>query len=280
MAYIKTLKDNEFIGGTDNTDVYPVTTTQAIFSQSKDGTVPAGIKHQRLEDRLQDHEEDAEELHQKAEKLVLTLDVDKAGQVLEIINGQSNAVKIEGSAAIEVFGDAPSQTLDIKELTNYNAYSVYSTASTAISLQDRGTKATGSYTLPNVVGTHTINWNVTYNGITKTESKSVYVNLRKYFGFVDSVSDITSMLGSQFSNSVSCTITVPRNGSGFKYIYFAVPQPMVISRIVQPDALNAVLTFESVGSMSRAIGSSSYTYNIYRSTDKIDCSVDKRLTLS
>jgi hypothetical protein len=32
IAYIKTLKDNELIGGTDNRDVYPVSTTQAIFS--------------------------------------------------------------------------------------------------------------------------------------------------------------------------------------------------------------------------------------------------------
>ena len=58
MAYIKTLKDNELIGGTDNTDVYPVSTTQAIFSQKPDGTIPEGIKHQRLEDRLFDGEEE------------------------------------------------------------------------------------------------------------------------------------------------------------------------------------------------------------------------------
>ena len=63
MAYIKTLKDNELIGGTDNTDVYPVSTTQAIFSQKPDGTLPDGIKHQKLEDRLFDGEEDARELH-------------------------------------------------------------------------------------------------------------------------------------------------------------------------------------------------------------------------
>jgi hypothetical protein len=62
MAYIKTLKDNELIGGQDNTDVYPVSTTQAIFSQKPDGTVPEGIKHQRLEERLEDNEEDTKNL--------------------------------------------------------------------------------------------------------------------------------------------------------------------------------------------------------------------------
>lgn len=55
MAYIKTLKDNELVGGTDQSDVYPVSSTQAIFSQKSDGTVPIGIKGNkvpRLEDRL------------------------------------------------------------------------------------------------------------------------------------------------------------------------------------------------------------------------------------
>lgn len=33
MAYIKKLKDNELIGGTDNTDVYPVTSTEAVYNR-------------------------------------------------------------------------------------------------------------------------------------------------------------------------------------------------------------------------------------------------------
>ena len=31
MAKVKVLKDNELVGGTDNTSVYPVTHTKAIF---------------------------------------------------------------------------------------------------------------------------------------------------------------------------------------------------------------------------------------------------------
>ena len=33
MAYIKKLKNNELIGGTDNTDVYPVTSTEAVYNK-------------------------------------------------------------------------------------------------------------------------------------------------------------------------------------------------------------------------------------------------------
>ena len=31
MAYIKKLKNNELVGGTDNTDVYPITSTEAVY---------------------------------------------------------------------------------------------------------------------------------------------------------------------------------------------------------------------------------------------------------
>lgn len=36
MGYIKKLKNNELVGGTDNTDVYPVTSTKAIFEEVSD----------------------------------------------------------------------------------------------------------------------------------------------------------------------------------------------------------------------------------------------------
>lgn len=46
MAYIKRLKNNELIGGTDNTDVYPVTSTEAVYG-------PDNISQQTVnEDRL------------------------------------------------------------------------------------------------------------------------------------------------------------------------------------------------------------------------------------
>lgn len=32
MAYLKKLKNNELIGGIDNTDVYPITTTHGVYS--------------------------------------------------------------------------------------------------------------------------------------------------------------------------------------------------------------------------------------------------------
>lgn len=46
MAYIKKLKYNELVGGTDNTDVYPVTSTEAVYG-------PDNISQQTVnEDRL------------------------------------------------------------------------------------------------------------------------------------------------------------------------------------------------------------------------------------
>ncbi len=56
MGYIKTLKNNELVGGTDETPVYPVSSTQAIYSQDNSGDTPEG-KPKKLEDRLQSIEE-------------------------------------------------------------------------------------------------------------------------------------------------------------------------------------------------------------------------------
>jgi len=61
MAYVKILKENELFGGTDNTDVYPVSSTQAIMSQSSDGGRPEGVP-MKLEDRLKRHEDDTAEI--------------------------------------------------------------------------------------------------------------------------------------------------------------------------------------------------------------------------
>lgn len=109
MAYIKTLKDNEYIGGTDNTDVYPVTTTQAVFSQDENGKVPDGVKHQKLEDRLQDDEADIKELKEgadnKQDKLV-------SGSNIKTINGES----LLGSGDIIIEGGNGDSDVD---LSNY-----------------------------------------------------------------------------------------------------------------------------------------------------------------
>ena len=45
MAYLKRLKNNELIGGTDNTDVYPYTTAEAVYDKSK-------VTQQVINDRL------------------------------------------------------------------------------------------------------------------------------------------------------------------------------------------------------------------------------------
>ena len=108
------------------------------------------------------------------------------------------------------------------------------------------------------------------------------MNLRKYFGFSENLTEITALEASHFSNSVACTITIPANLSGNKYkaIYFAVPAEMTISDVRQPDALNAPLEFIFINEESRLINGISYKYKIYKSRDLIDSTISKRLTIS
>ena len=107
------------------------------------------------------------------------------------------------------------------------------------------------------------------------------MNLRKFFGFADETpADVTTLDVSDFSNSVGCTVTIPANGQGFKHIYFAVPNNMTITRVVQPDALNAPLAITQIGTVERVINGTSYGYKLYQSTDLIDATEPKRLTIS
>lgn len=110
MAYIKTLKDNEYIGGTDNTDVYPVTSTQAVFSQDSDGKTPDGVQS-NLEDRLQEDEADIKELKEsvgdKQEKLV-------SGTNIKTINGKS----LLGNGNITISGGSSGGGSDV-DLSDY-----------------------------------------------------------------------------------------------------------------------------------------------------------------
>ena len=278
MAYIKTLKDNELIGGTDNTDVYPVSTTQALFSQTSDGRVRMkGLKPEKLEDRLEDHEEDAQELHRKAEKLVVYLNNNKGGQTLEI-TGEDNVITLTGSAQTETFGDEPA------EIVSFSSMSVRKltiSSGSAILKTDNNWNGTEVFTLLNTVGQYLARFDVTYNDVSKYDESVTNVNLRKYFGFsTDQPSDITALGTSHFSNSVGCTVTIPASGTGFKNILFAVPNGMSISRVVQPDALNAPLAITLMGTVNRTINGVSYPYKLYKSNDQIDSSVSKRLTIS
>lgn len=61
MGYIKKLKNNELIGGTDKTTIYPVTSTEAVFEETTNGS-ESSFKSQKTinkeqQDELDDHEE-------------------------------------------------------------------------------------------------------------------------------------------------------------------------------------------------------------------------------
>ena len=262
MAKVKVLKDNELVGGTDNTSVYPITHTKAIF----DGN------NKELDQRLNENDNDRDLLHRQSEKLVLSLASDMSGAIE--ISGTQKVATFTAKAAIETFGDEPTITL------NPNEYEYSFTNAEFVSKTE--SNITASAVLSSEVGAFTTTFSVTYNGVSKTASVTSNMNLRKYFGFSNELTDITVLGTSHFSNSVTCTVTIPANPSGDKYkaIYFAVPADMTISDVRQPDALNAPLAFRFVNETYRVIDGVSYAYKIYKSTDLINSTVSKRLTIS
>lgn len=263
MAKVKVLKDNELVGGTDNSSVYPVTHTKAIF----DGN------NKELDQRLNENDEDRELLHKQSEKLVLSLTSNMNGAI-EITDTQKIAT-FTAKAVTETFGDEPTVILNPD---NY----IYSFTNGTFGSKN-AVDITATAVLPTIVGAFITTFTVSYNGVSKSTSVTANMNLRKYFGFSKTPpTDVTTLGTSHFSNSVECTISIPANPSGEKYknIYFAIPEDMSISVIRQPDALNAPLAFQSAGTITRTVGGIAYTYKLYKSTDLIDSTVNKRLTIS
>ena len=234
------------------------------------------VTNPKLADKAVDDRILGDRIHAKMERLEAYISNDKAGQTLEY-TGTPLTMNISGSAQIETFGDEPSEAVVADNME-------------AKSIKVNGTVVADDavstvYTIPvssnDDLKAYTALFTCTYNGTTKSASTTTNVNLRKYFGFSDSQpTDITTLGTSHFSNSVACTVTIPVNGEGFKHIYLAVPNGMTISRVVQPDALNAPLAVTLVGTVERVIGGNSYTYKLYQSDDLIDSSKSKRLTFS
>lgn len=263
MAKVKVLKNNELVGGTDNTSIYPITHTKAIF----DGN------NKELDQRLNEDDADRDLLHRQSEKLVLSLTSNMSGAI-EISDTQKVAT-FTAKAVTETFGDEPTITL------NPDDYE-YSFINASFASKD-SINISATVTLPTTVGAFTTIFNVIYNGVSKSASVTANMNLRKFFGFSETLpSDIAELSTSHFSNYVGCTITIPTltTGKQYKYIYFAVPEGMTISDVRQLDALNAPLAFQNVGTITRTVGSIDYTYKLYKSTDLIDSTVSKRLTIS
>ena len=315
MAYIKTLKDNELVGGTDNKDVYPVSTTQALYSQDSEGNVrkktiedpdthlPVDVP-EKLEDRLEDHEADALILHSQTEKLTPSIHLDFSGMYVTTISGTTfeiqdsvlvtNSTTITGNAKVETYGDRPADKVPLNKMTAKNITITSSGATVDASNQHASGDYNwvGTYNVPNVVGSYSAAFSVTYNGTTKSASSTFNVNLRKFFGFAadnfaDDLTnvDVTSLTKNDFSNSVTCNnIAIPPISidDDYKYIYFAVPKAMTITKVTQLST-SYQLYIEELTSPNhyaeREISSTIFYYKIYRSTVKVNSSNTVNLSI-
>ena len=135
-----------------------------------------------------------------------------------------------------------------------------------------------------------------YNGIIPSDaSATIALNLRKYFGFVPDniimqgntiilkylMDNKDTVTNSQFSNSVECTVDIKANGTGKKYVYFAVPVRMPIHLVTQ-TASQLEFQLETPISMENiyVLQDKSYTYLLYKSVEKPDSDRAKNVRIS
>lgn len=153
-----------------------------------------------------------------------------------------------------------------------------------------------TWTLAPTVGNHILSHTSTYNGVTPSNvSATIALNLRKYFGFVPDniimqgntiilkylMDNKDTVTNSQFSNSVGCTVDIKANGTGKKYVYFAVPVGMPISLVTQTASqlefqLNTPISMENI----YVLQGRSYTYLLYKSVEKPDSDRAKNVRIS
>ena len=78
MAYIETLKESMIKETTSNEDVYPATSSQAVFRQTAEGSAPSGVK-QKLEDSLLDIEQGISTLDSTKQNNIADLETIRSG---------------------------------------------------------------------------------------------------------------------------------------------------------------------------------------------------------
>lgn len=289
MAYIKTLKDNELVGGTDTKDVYPVSTTQALYSQEADGTVRMSkdnpLQPEKLEERLEDHEEDAQELHQKTELFSAALTASPTSTSFELVSNR-RVITLTPRTTIKTYGDYGERTTtsDSSSLsvTNTDTEQTEYEPATLVNNQD----GTYSWTLANKTGTQTATFTATKNGYTRTATRSAALYLRKYFAFMSSAPStveqimdlLTDRATSDYSTEVKCSVAVPPNGTGAKHVYIAMPSNMSLSGYtVYEKATNLEFSVTQKSTIPRTINGKTLNYILYESVATPDSSNIKEI---
>lgn len=190
MAYIKKLKYNELVGGTDNTDVYPVTSTEAVYG-------PDNINQQTVnEDRLRRIELLEKNVHsldglKEMVEAFISGDYDYQGGLSDNNFTDELKAKLDG---LENYNDAELRQLlaDI-DTAKANAEDVY----TKSEIDDKLGDIQGALTFDNIPIAGSDN---------PVKSSGIYTALQ---GKQDTISDLNDIRthASEFSNSPAASIT-------------------------------------------------------------------------
>lgn len=204
--------------------------------------------------------------------------------------------EIGSSDSLDILESTFSTTHRITYFGDRSAQSVTPSYQNTFSNTEQDTISGNTWTLAPTVGNHILSHTSTYNGITPSNvSATIALNLRKYFGFVPDdiimqgntiilkylMDNKDTVTNSHFSNSVECTKDIKTNGTGKKYVYFAVPVSMPIHLVTQ-TASQLEFQLETPISMENVyvLPDKSYTYLLYKSVEKPDSDRAKNVRIS
>lgn len=204
--------------------------------------------------------------------------------------------EIGSSDSSDILESTFSTTHRITYFGDRSAQSVTPSYQNTFSNTEQDTISGNTWTLAPTVGHHILSHTSTYNRVTPSNASAIIaLNLRKYFGFVPDniimqgntiilkylMNNKDTVTNSQFSDSVGCTVDIKANGTGKKYVYFAVPVGMPISLVTQ-TASQLEFQLETPISMANVyvLPDKSYTYLLYKSVEKPDSDRAKNVRIS
>lgn len=190
MAYIKKLKYNELVGGTDNTDVYPVTSTEAVYGPDNINQQVVNEDRLRRIELLESNVQSLDGLKEMVEAFI-SGDYDYQGGLSDNNFTDELKAKLEG---LENYNDAELRQLlaDI-DTAKANAEDVY----TKSEIDDKLGDIQGALTFDNTPIADSDN---------PVKSSGIYTALQ---GKQDTISDLNDIRthASEFSNSPAASIT-------------------------------------------------------------------------
>ena len=234
-----------------------------------------GLKLSGIDEIVEDYESRISSLENGATKDVLSIKAESVSSGNIELTGTSAIQSTITVSATNQYFNGYSSNIDASKLSLWNG-------STEVVLNDSGKATvtlptTASLTSTTYTGkmessTTASNVSLTYKMLTRIYARydTAVPSVNSFINSADGsteVADSTTVRSNVVTAALSSTnqtLKIPVNGSGDKYVYFAVPSYLTVSNASLPDSLDATINISDTGTdITKNLGGGTQTWNVY-----------------